>query len=249
MGEERGTQGPSIEFDNVNLSLGNTHILQDINFTVRAGEIHCIVGANGGGKTSLIRAMLGQMPHTGNITINWHDNTTVGYMPQTLEFDKTLPVTVIDFMGMTCQRRPVFLGIEQSRREQIDEVLERVGLAGKSKTKLGSLSGGERQRVLFAQALIPKPSLLVLDEPMTGLDLEGREVLERSIVAFTRAGGTAIWINHDIAQVHEIAQTLTYIDREVLLEGDPRQVLKSGIAAQLFPSLDLLGAATSEVPG
>jgi zinc transport system ATP-binding protein len=249
MGEERGTQGPSIEFDNVNLSLGNTHILQDINFTVRAGEIHCIVGANGGGKTSLIRAMLGQMPHTGNITINWHDNTTVGYMPQTLEFDKTLPVTVIDFMGMTCQRRPVFLGIERSRREQIDEVLERVGLGGKGKTKLGSLSGGERQRVLFAQALIPKPSLLVLDEPMTGLDLEGREVLERSVVAFTRAGGTAIWINHDIVQVHEIAQTLTYIDREVLLEGDPRQVLKSGIAAQLFPSLDLLGAATAEVPG
>ena len=103
--------------------------------------------------------------------------------------------------------------------------------------------------MLFAQALIPKPALLVLDEPMTGLDLEGREILERSIVEFTRAGGTAIWINHDIAQVYDIAQTLTYIDREVLLEGDPRQVLTSGIAAQLFPSLDLLSAATAEVPG
>jgi len=170
-------------------------------------------------------------------------------VPQTLEFDKTLPVTVLDFMGMTCQRRPVFLGIEQSRREQIDEVLERVGLGDKGKTKLGSLSGGERQRVLFAQALIPSPSLLVLDEPMTGLDPEGREVLERSVVEFTRAGGTAIWINHDIVQVHEIAQTLTYIDRQVLLEGDPRQVLRSGIAAQLFPSLDLLSAATAGVPG
>jgi zinc transport system ATP-binding protein len=249
MEDERSIQGPSIEFDNVNLTLGNTHILQDINFTIRTGEIHCLVGANGGGKTSLIRSMLGQMPHTGNITINWHDNTTVGYVPQTLEFDKTLPVTVIDFMGMTCQRHPIFFGIERSRREQIDEVLERVGLGGKSKTKLGSLSGGERQRVLFAQALIPKPALLVLDEPMTGLDLEGREILERSIVEFTRAGGTAIWINHDIAQVYDIAQTLTYIDREVLLEGDPRQVLTSGIAAQLFPSLDLLSAATAEVPG
>jgi len=240
-------QGPSIEFDNVNLTLGNTHILQDVNFTVRAGEIHCIVGTNGGGKTSLVRSMLGQMPHTGNISINWHDNTTVGYMPQTLEFDKTLPVTVLDFMGMTCQRRPIFLGIERSRHQQIEEVLEHVGLGGKTKTKLGSLSGGERQRVLFAQALIPQPSLLVLDEPTTGLDLEGREILERSIVAFTQAGGTAIWINHDIVQVHEIAQTLTYIDREILLEGDPRQVLKSGIAAQLFPSLDLLSASTAEM--
>jgi zinc transport system ATP-binding protein len=240
-------QGPSIEFEHVNLRLGNTHILQDVTFSVRAGEIHCVVGANGGGKTSLIRSMLGQMPHTGNITINWHDNTTVGYVPQTLEFDKTLPVTVLDFMGMTCQRRPVFLGIKRTHRQQIDEVLERVGMGAKGKTKLGSLSGGERQRVLFAQALIPEPSLLVLDEPMTGLDLEGKEILERSIVEFAQSGGTAIWINHDIAQVHEIAQTLTYIDREILLEGDPRQVLTSGIAAQLFPSLDLLSATSATV--
>ena len=232
-------QGPSIEFADVNLSLGNTQILQDINFSVRAGEIHCIVGANGGGKTSLVRSMLGQMPHSGNISINWEGNQTIGYVPQTLEFDKTLPVTVLDFMGMACQRRPVFLGIARSPRVEINEVLERVGMSDKGKSKLGSLSGGERQRVLYAQALIPEPSLLVLDEPMTGLDLEGREILERSIVEFTQAGGTAVWINHDIAQVHEIAQTLTYIDRKILLDGDPREVLATGTAGHLFPSLVL----------
>ena len=232
-------QGPSIEFENVNLTLGNTRILQDINFAIRSGEIHCIIGANGGGKTSLVRSMLGQMPHSGKITINWHDNRVVGYVPQNLDLDKTLPVTVRDFMGMTCQRRPVFLGVARSRRTQIEEVLDRVGLAGKSKSKLGSLSGGERQRVVFAQALIPEPGLLVLDEPMTGLDLSGIEILERSIVEFTKAGGTAVWINHDIAQVNELADTLTYINREVLLEGVPRQVLASGAAAHLFPSLEL----------
>ena len=239
-------QGPSIKFESVNLSLGNTRILQDISFTIRSGEIHCIIGANGGGKTSLILSMLGQMPHSGEITISWHDNQVIGYVPQTLEFDKTLPVTVRDFMGMTCQNRPVFLGIARSRRTQIDEVLERVGLGSKGKSKLGSLSGGERQRVLFAQALIPEPALLVLDEPMTGLDPGGKEILERSIVAFTEAGGTVVWINHDIAQVNEIAHTLTYIDREILLEGEPRQVLASGTAAHLFPSLNLLGTKTAE---
>jgi zinc transport system ATP-binding protein len=239
-------QGPSIEFEDVNLTLGNTRILQDINFAIRAGEIHCIIGANGGGKTSLIRSMLGQMPHSGKITINWHESRVVGYVPQLLEFDKTLPVTVLDFMGMTCQNRPIFLGVARSRRSQIDEVLDRVGMIGKSKTKLGSLSGGERQRVLFAQALIPEPALLVLDEPMTGLDVHGREILERAIVEFTDAGGTAIWINHDIAQVNEIANTLTYIDREVLLDGAPRQVLASGAAARLFPTLELLDTKTSE---
>ncbi len=239
-------QGPSIEFENVNLTLGNSRILQDINFAVRAGEIHCIIGANGGGKTSLIRSMLGQMPHSGNITINWHDNRVVGYVPQLLEFDKTLPVTVRDFMGMTCQNRPIFLGVARSRRSQIEDVLDRVGMVGKNKSKLGSLSGGERQRVLFAQALIPEPALLVLDEPMTGLDLHGREILERAIVEFTSAGGTAVWINHDIAQVNEVADTLTYIDREVLLEGAPRQVLASGAAARLFPTLELLDTKTAE---
>ena len=235
-------QGPSIEFKNVNLTLGNTRILKDVTFSVGAGEIHCIVGANGGGKTSLIRSMLSQMPHSGEISINWHDNQTIGYVPQTLEFDKTLPVTVLDFMGLTCQRRPMFLGLARPQRQLIDEVLNRVGLSGKVRSKLGSLSGGERQRVLFAQALIPEPALLVLDEPMTGLDLHGKDIVERAIVEFAQAGGTVIWINHDIAQVHQIANTLTYIDREILLEGNPRQVLTSGVATRLFPSLDLLKA-------
>jgi zinc transport system ATP-binding protein len=236
-------QGPSIAFENVNLTLGNTHILKDVTFSVRAGEIHCIVGANGGGKTSLIRSMLGQMPHSGGISINWHDNQTIGYVPQTLEFDRTLPVTVLDFMGLTCQRRPIFLGLPRPRRQLIDEVLNRVGLGGKGRTKLGSLSGGERQRVLFAQALIPEPALLVLDEPMTGLDLHGKNIVERAIVEFTQAGGTVIWINHDIAQVHQLANTMTYIDREILLDGNPREALTSAVATRLFPSLDLLNAS------
>jgi len=232
-------QGPSVEFEHVGLTLGNTRILENISFSIRAGSIHCIIGANGGGKTSLVRSMLGQMPHTGRITMHWHENRVIGYVPQTLDFDKTLPVTVNDFMAMTCQRRPVFLGSARSRRGQIEDVLSRMGLEGKGKYKLGNLSGGERQRVLFAQALIPEPAMLVLDEPMTGLDVAGREILERSIVEFARAGGTVVWINHDIVQVNETADTLTYIDREIRLQGDAREVLKGGVAAGLFPSLAL----------
>jgi zinc transport system ATP-binding protein len=232
-------QGPSIEFDNVNLTLGNTRILHDVSFAVRAGTIHCIVGANGGGKTSLVRSLVGQMPHSGRISIQWQAGRVIGYVPQTLDFDKSLPITVSDFMAMTCQRRPVFLGVARSRRQQIEAVLERLGLAGKLKSKLGSLSGGERQRVLFAQAMIPDPALLVLDEPMTGLDLAGKEILERAIVEFAKAGGTVIWINHDIVQVNEIADALTYIDRKVLLDGAPTDVLAGGAAAHLFPTLTL----------
>lgn len=229
--------GPAIEFDQVGLTLGATRILENVSFSVAAGSVHCIIGANGGGKTSLVRSMLGQMPHTGRITIEWRGNRVVGYVPQILDFDKTLPVTVNDFMAMACQRRPVFLGVSRSRRREIDDVLERLGLAGKGHYKLGTLSGGERQRVLFAQALIPEPALLVLDEPMTGLDVAGHDLIERSIVEFARSGGTVVWINHDIVQVKEFADTVTYVDREVRLQGNAREVLESGVAAGLFPSL------------
>jgi zinc transport system ATP-binding protein len=230
-------QGPSIEFERVNLTLGATSILEDVTFKVQASTIHCIVGANGGGKTSLVRSLLGQMPHSGRISIHWREGKVIGYVPQSLDFDKSLPITVLDFMAMTTQRLPVFLGVARARRAEIERTLERPGLSGKLRAKLGSLSGGERQRVLLAQALLPEPALLVLDEPTTGLDVAGKEILERTIVAFAKGGGTVLWINHDIAQVNELADALTYIDRKVLLDGAPRDVLATGTAAQLFPTL------------
>jgi zinc transport system ATP-binding protein len=184
-----------------------------------------------------VRSLLGQMPHTGSIRIHWAESRVIGYVPQTLDFDKSLPITVGDFMAMATQRRPVFLGVSKARRDEIDRMLERLGLNGKRKAKLGSLSGGERQRVLLAQALIPEPALLVLDEPTTGLDLKGKEILQSTIVDFARGGGTVVWINHDIAQVGEIADALTYIDRKVLLDGAPREALATGTAAHLFPTL------------
>jgi len=179
------------------------------------------------------------MPHSGRISIEWRDGRVIGYVPQALDFDKSLPVTVSDFMAMTGQRRPAFLGLSRSRRRQVEMVLERFGVQDKLGTRLGSLSGGERQRVLFAQAMIPEPALLVLDEPTTGLDLSGKDILEGAIREFAAAGGTVVWINHDIVQVGQMADALTYINRRVLLDGAPREVLAGGTAAQLFPTLAL----------
>lgn len=238
-------QGPSISFKNVSLNLNNTQILDKVSFDIAAGSIHCIIGANGGGKTSLIRAMLKQMPHTGDININWHKNRHIGYVPQSLEFDKTLPVTVLDFMTLACQTRPAFLGINKKIRPQIEQVLEQFGLANKLNHKLGSLSGGERQRTLFAQAFIPQPSLLVLDEPMTGLDVDGAELFLGIVQNFIEQGGTVVWINHDIRQVSELADQVTYIDQTVKLNGPPSEVLLSGTAQKLFPTLSF---AQADVP-
>ena len=238
-------QGPAIEFERVNLTLGATSMLEDVSFNVEAATLHCIVGANGGGKTALVRSLLGQMPPSGRISIEWRDGRVIGYVPQSLDFDKSLPITVRDFLAMTTQRRPVFLGVSRARRAEIERTLARLGLAGKLQAKLGSLSGGERQRVLLAQALIPEPALLVLDEPTTGLDVAGKEILESTIVEFVKAGGTAVWINHDIGQVSKIADAVTYVDRKVLLNGAPRDVLAGGAAARLFPSLALASEAVA----
>ena len=228
--------GPSITFSGVGLELAGARILHDVDFAVAAGSVHCIIGPNGGGKTSLIRCLLGQMPHTGTISIEWRgDVRTIGYVPQLLDFDRTLPVTVENFMALVCERRrPAFVGLSRKRRAEAAEALARVGLRDKRRTKLGSLSGGERQRVLFAQALLPAPALLVLDEPMTSMDEVGEALFLDVIRELAADGVTVVWIAHDLAQVRSMADAVTCINRTVLFSGPPETVLGDGRAEVLF---------------
>ena len=228
-------RGPGIRFDSVALDLGGTEILSRIDFDVRPGEIHCLIGPNGGGKTSLVRCLLGQMPHTGTISVDWQDGQVIGYVPQFLDFDKSLPVSVNDFFGLVCQkRRPAFVGLSKRNRDLTDAALARVGLNGKRNSRLGSLSGGERQRVLFAQALIPEPALLVLDEPMSSMDEVGAEYFERIIRELAADGVTILWVAHDLRQVEAMADAATCINRSVLFSGPPAQVLVGHEAEVLF---------------
>jgi zinc transport system ATP-binding protein len=228
-------RGPEILFEHVSLALGLTNILIDVNLKIRSGEIHCLIGPNGGGKTSLIRCLLGQMPHLGSISIAWGENRTIGYVPQALDFDRTLPVTVDDFMALVCQKhRAVFIGLSKRNRALARAALDRVGLRGKRRRKLGSLSGGERQRVLFAQALLPPPALLVLDEPMTSMDEVGAERFATLIREVAAEGVTVLWIAHDLAQVRAMADSVTCVNRTVLFSGEPRSVLADFDAEMLF---------------
>jgi len=228
--------GPAIQFKQLGLSLSGVEILRDIDFSVASGEVHCLIGPNGGGKTSIARCLLGQMPHSGSIRVDWHDGQTVGYVPQSLDFDKTLPVSVDDLMAMVCQkRRPAFLGMRASAKQHAAEALERVGLSRKKrKTKLGSLSGGERQRVLFAQALVPAPDLLVLDEPMTSMDEIGVKRFLELIRTLSDHGVTVIWVAHDLGHVRSLADTVTCISQSVLFSGAPDDVLADRAAETLF---------------
>jgi zinc transport system ATP-binding protein len=228
-------RGPEIVLEHVSLALGNTDILVDVNLKIRSGEIHCLIGPNGGGKTSLVRCLLGQMPHTGTISIAWGEDRTIGYVPQGLDFDRTLPVTIDDFMALVCQKhRPAFIGLSKRNRALAYAALERVGLRGKRRRKLGSLSGGERQRVLFAQALLPPPALLVLDEPMTSMDEVGAERFAALIRELASEGVTVLWIAHDLTQVRAMADTVTCVNRTVLFSGETARVLADFDAESLF---------------
>ena len=228
--------GPSIRFDGVSLKLGGNAILSDIDFAVASGSIHFIIGPNGGGKTSLVRSMLGQMPHRGDIRICWGDDATMGYVPQSLNFDDTLPMTVADFMAMIGQRRPSFLGLKRDRTVEVRQALERVDMLRKIDRPFGSLSGGERQRVLLAQALMPQPRLLILDEPATGLDKAGAAVMHAIVEELSAEGTTVLVIHHDLGLVREMGHAVTCINREMLFSGAPAEELTPERIFSIFSS-------------
>lgn len=227
--------GPTLNFDQVALTLGRTVILDGVSFQVQPGSIHALVGPNGGGKSSLIKTLLGQTPHQGRLSLEWPTTPgTIGYVPQALEFDRGLPMTVDDFMAAMCQRRPAFLGLSRHYAAAIGDALERVGLQDKRKRRMGALSGGERQRVLLAQGLIPAPQLLVLDEPMSALDEAGIQVFERLLNDWRLAGITVLWIEHDLEAVGRLADRVTGLNRRVLFDAIPKEALTPDRLLTLF---------------
>ena len=217
-------RGPAVVFDNVSLQLGGTSVLDRVSFRIESGALHCLVGPNGGGKTSVVRALLGQMPHSGSIRFEGDVAKPVGYVPQLLDFDRNVPMTVNDVMALLGQRRPAFLGSARAARAAHAEALERTGVAGLGGKPFGSLSGGQRQRVLLAQAISPMPRLLILDEPTAGIDEPGIRLVETLVAELHGRGVTILWINHDLEQVRRIAQSVTGINRSVLFDGPPDQV-------------------------
>ena len=227
--------GPTISFKNVDLTLGRTAILSNVSLDVEAGTVHALVGPNGGGKSSLIKTLLGQMPHRGVVTLDWPTEPgVIGYVPQALEFDRGLPMTVEDFMAVMTQRRPAFFGASPRLKQTITDALTSVDMTSKRKRRMGALSGGERQRVLLAQALIPAPGLLVLDEPMAALDEAGVRVFEALLAQWRCAHITVLWIEHDLDAVLRLADRVTGLNRAVLFDGRPTEVLTPERLLTLF---------------
>ena len=217
-------RGPAVSFEHVNLQLGGVPILHDVSFRAKPGELMCVVGSNGGGKTSLIRSLLGQMPHTGTIRIESDGPIQIGYVPQFLEIDRTLPLTVANIMTVMVQRKPAFFGTTRKHASEIEAALDKVGFLEKRNRRFGGLSGGERQRVMFAQALMPEPDLLVLDEPTSNMDEAGTRRIEELVLELNTAGTTVLWVNHDGAQVRRVAQSAIVVEGTITFQGAPGEM-------------------------
>jgi zinc transport system ATP-binding protein len=179
------THHHTLEIRNLSVRAGGREILSEIHADIRCGEVTALVGPNGAGKTTLLLAILGLVPHTGEIRFcrdveHGEGAPRIGYVPQRLDFDRNTPMTVQDFFALSSQRYPVVIGHSARSRKSAQESLARGGAAHLISRPLGKLSGGELQRILLALALRDNPDILLLDEPVSGVDLSGEELFTRS---------------------------------------------------------------------
>ena len=181
-----------LRVENMSVKIGADQILTDMNLHVHCGELVAIIGPNGAGKSTFLKAILGQQEHDGVIAFSEPGKRSkkprIGYVPQSPAFDPSDPVSVSDLFACCMSKRPAFLGLGKSMEELVLECLERVHGEDLIHKRVGTLSGGELQRVLLALALEPMPNILILDEPLSGVDIEGMvslmDMLDLSLVVY-----------------------------------------------------------------
>jgi ABC-type Mn2+/Zn2+ transport system ATPase subunit len=201
---------------------GGPPVLTRISFDLRAGETVGVLGPNGGGKSTLFRALLGELePSSGAIALRGR----VGFVPQTERSRLDYPVSALDVALMgTLSRVPWWRPLGRHERHHALDALDRVGLAGLAHEQFGELSGGQRQRVFVARALVQDAPILLLDEPFSGVDRPSAEVLTRLIDALAAEGRGLLIATHDLEQAREWDRVLC-LNRRQIAFGDPADTL------------------------
>ncbi len=201
----------------LNVGYGSRAVAEGLNFTVEQGDYLCIVGENGSGKTTLMKTLLGlQAPLSGEIRKEGLDAGAIGYLPQQTDVQKDFPASVREivlsgFQGR-CGLRPFYT---REQKEQAARNMERLGISGLARRSFRELSGGQKQRVLLARALCATDKVLLLDEPVSGLDPEATELMYRIIQELNEAGTTIIMISHDLAAAETYAKHTLRMGKEV----------------------------------
>jgi zinc transport system ATP-binding protein len=227
---------PAVVIQDMGVSYGHFDILKGVCATIPRKKQTVIIGPNGAGKSTLVLAILGVVPHTGTIEFS-KSNPVLGYVPQRLDFDRHLPLTVAEFMALGRTPWPMWLKSPKKIRRQNLEYLELVKAEALMDRPLGSLSGGETQRVFLARALMDNPDLLVLDEPAAGVDVYGERLLCEILDTFKR-DFTIVMVSHDLATAREHGDWIICLNRTVVSYGPPESIFRADIITRAF-GLDL----------
>ncbi|MDY5349226.1 MAG: metal ABC transporter ATP-binding protein [Candidatus Ventricola sp.] len=229
-----------IEVDKLSVTMGKQVLLKDVSLHIHCGELTALIGTNGAGKTTLLRALLGQVEYKGTVRHLTSDgrpaaDLRTGYVPQQLEFDRSSPVTVMDFVAAALTPRAVFLGVSKRMKEKVMTALTRTHCEQLAARPLGALSGGELQRVLLALALTPQPDLLILDEPVSGVDQNGLEAFYQTVDELKHKNHMAILlVSHDLGVVERYADRVVLMQGTVIKQGSPEVVFDSPEFEQVF---------------
>ena len=223
------------------VSLGGTEILRNVNLHIHCGDLTAIIGPNGAGKSTLLKAILGEIPHTGELHFldAKNEGTTkpsIGYVPQKLDLDSSSPTSVLDLFAAAQTRMPIWFSYPPKMSERVKETLARTQAEHLINKRLGALSGGELQRVLLALALDPIPHLLLLDEPVSGIDQKGLELFYKTLSIFRQNYDLSIiLVSHDLNLVAEYADRVAFVNNKTIeCAGTPQEVFSNEKVIQTF---------------
>ncbi|OKJ73244.1 ABC transporter ATP-binding protein [Streptomyces sp. CB02460] len=231
---------PALDVRGLAVELGGRLALVDIDLTVGTGELVGLIGPNGAGKTTLLRAVLGLLtPQTGTVLLDGRpaakQRGTIGYVPQRHEFAWDFPLSVESAVltGRTHRigwlRRP-----GAADREAVEEALELVAMTALRHRPIGELSGGQRQRVLVARALALRPTLMLLDEPFTGLDVPTQELLTALFLQLRSDGKALLMTTHDLPAAADMASRICLLNRTVIADGPPETLRDPAVWLRAF---------------
>jgi ABC-type Mn2+/Zn2+ transport system ATPase subunit len=196
------------------LGYANEAVLHDIDLELYPGDLVAMAGPNGSGKTTLFRAILGFLPVLGGSLIRNCALHEFGYVPQSAALDPTFPISAGEVVEMGAYGRlKPFQRTPAAERQRLGDVLEEVGLRHLASRSFFSLSGGQKQRILIARALMVRPKILILDEPLSGVDSESQAAITELLVKINRNEGKAVFFSsHDLRMVHRVASKVLRVD-------------------------------------
>ena len=229
-----------VHCENLSVELGGVSVLSDLSFSVIEGDFLAIVGPNGGGKTTLLRVLLGlQKPSAGSVRVFGSEPGRhpgkVGYVPQRLFFDRDFPLCVSDavLMGRIAMKTP-FRHYNRADRQAVEESLRTVGLSSLANRRIGALSGGELQRVLLARALAGNPELLLLDEPTASIDPSMKTTIY-DLLDHLRKRMTIVLVTHDTGMVSRFVSRVICLNCRIVLREPPAASAGGSVVEEAYP--------------